>query len=238
MSNISTISAFAAALSLVNAAPTPQAAASAGRSITIKVQLAGFDAASTVRANLDQTTVSTNAQIKEAEVSDFGPWCAGFSDTAATRFQPAVNGDGIFDSANPAIYSRNTNTVTVGSYWCAATRQEVVNFVARAGGAGNANQAQQNQNFSNNNNNNNNANNNQGGTVRVQIELERDTTFVQEELTANGQLVQASATRNFANGNQIVSLDVFDGNCQFFSDAAGRQAARFPGAIGSFRCNA
>lgn len=235
MSKISTISAFVTALSLTNAAPMPQSSSSSsGGQIGIRVQLAGFDAASVISANLDQTTVASRSQITEAQVNQNGPWCAGFSDTGATRLARTVNGNDIFDSQNAAVYSDdNDQTVTVASYWCASTRREVENFVARAGnGNGNGNNQEQPEPV-----NNNNGGNNNGATVRVQIELEAGTTFVQEELTANGNLISASNTRNLR--DQVVSIDINgQGNCQFFADNNGQRAAQFPGTVRSFRCNA
>ena len=247
MSTLSTASAVAAILSLANAAPMA-ATQSTPTEIGIKVQLAGFDAASVLTAVLDQTTVARIQQIKEAEVNEVGPWCAGFSDAAATSVVRAVNGDGIFDSANPAIYIQDQDqekTVTVASYWCAQTRKEVENFVARAGQKETATYAT--STYSTPaasatppppvNNGGNNGNNNGAATVRVQIETEAATTFFQEDLAANAGIVSASAVRQFA--DQVFSVNVVgSGDCQFFADAAGQTPVVFPGVVAAFECTA
>merc|ERR1711939_1013662 len=212
---LSTASALLAALSLTSAAPMPStststsssSSGSSSSSVTIVLQLEGFDAASTLRANLDATTVN-NRDAKSAALQQAGPWCAGFTDAQATQPVPALNGDGIFDSANEAIYSQD-EAVTVGSFWCAQTRGEVEDFVARAtnGQGSNDNQT---------NNGNGNANTgNADATVRVQIELEAGTTFVQAELPANignCQFFDAQGqTLNFG-GDELVQVASFE--CQ------------------------
>merc|ERR1711939_947034 len=215
---LSTASALLAALSLTSAAPMPStststsssSSGSSSSSVTVVLQLEGFDAASTLRANLDATTVN-NRDAKSAALQQAGPWCAGFTDAQATQPVPALNGDGIFDSANEAIYSQD-EAVTVGSFWCAQTRGEVEDFVARAtnGQGSNDNQT-----------NNGNGNANTGNA------------------DATGP-VHAGTVRNLANG--AISIDVVGngGNCQFF-DAQG-QTLNFGGdelvQVASFECQA
>lgn len=222
---LSTVSALVAALSLASAAPMPGnngnsnsnsgSQSSGSETVTILRQLAGFDAASTLEAKLDATTLN-NGNVKSASLRTTGPWCAGFSDAEATQPVPALNGDGIFDSENEAVYTEDVDdAVPVGSWWCAATRGEVEDFVANAIGGGN--------NGGNNGDNNGGNNGGNGGdadqTVRVQIELEAGTTFVQEELPANVGKVDASETRQLGGG--VVSVEISgEGDCAFF-DAQG-----------------
>ncbi|KPI37425.1 uncharacterized protein AB675_10351 [Cyphellophora attinorum] len=254
MSKISSISAFVATLTLTIAAPTPQSTfLSSGTTIGIKVQLAGFDTASVINAQLDQTTVvDRNTQIQQAEVNQAGPWCAGFSDTAASRVVRAVNGDGIFDQANPAVYG---SVVTVQSYWCANTRPEVEAFVARAGGNGgdgngngNGNNNQQpppppvnapappvnNGGNGDDGDNGNNGNNGNGATVNVEFNFGQ-AEFRQARLAANGGVVSADTI-------PILSRQVFgavpqEGSCQFFANRRGTRAIQFPDTIRSYSCS-
>merc|ERR1711939_161079 len=102
---LSTASALLAALSLTSAAPMPStststsssSSGSSSSSVTIVLQLEGFDAASTLRANLDATTVN-NRDAKSAALQQAGPWCAGFTDAQATQPVPALNGEGSNDN--------------------------------------------------------------------------------------------------------------------------------------------
>jgi hypothetical protein len=255
MSKISSISAFVAALSLTNAAPTPQSNfLSSGSSIGIKVQLAGFDTASVINAKLDQTTVvDRNTQIQQAEVNQAGPWCAGFSDTGASSVVRAANGDGIFDSVNPAVYG---SVVTVQSYWCANTRAEVEAFVARAGGnggegSGNGNNNQQppappvnapappvnnggNGGNGGNGDNGNNGNNGNGATVNVEFDFGQ-AEFRQARLAANVGVVAADNIPILS--RQVFGATPQEGSCQFFANRRGTRAIQFPDTIRSYSCS-
>lgn len=229
---LSTVSALVAALSLVSAAPMPQnndnSNSNSDSEVNIVRELRGFDAASTIIAQLDATTVN-DRDVKGASLRTQGPWCAGFSDEEATKPVPALNGDGIFDSENAVVYTEDVDdAVPVGSWWCAATRKEVEDFVANAVDGGNKDDEKDGDKDDNkdddkdDNKDDDKGDNNNGDadeTVRVQIELEAGTTFVQKELPANVGEVDASEVRQLADG--VVSVEVRgDGECAFF-DARG-----------------
>jgi hypothetical protein len=211
--SLSTISAFAAALSLTSAAPV---ASSTSQDVVIVRQLAGFDAASTINAKLDATTVN-DRKVKSATVSSAGPWCAGFTDSQATQPAKALNGDGIFDSANEAIYTNDVNdAVEIGSWWCAATRPEVEAFVKKALASGDAATpaAPPAEPV-------NNGGNAAAVTVRVQIQQDAAaTTFTQEELPANVGVVAASTIRGLSPAADITIVSSGSGDCNFI-DANG-----------------
>lgn len=282
--HFSTLIAALPLFSLGLAAPTVLSPRQQGQTIRIVLKLEGSEAFAQVDATLDKTSPVFATKIQEAEVSSSfpGPWCAGFSDVNGRNFVPAINGDGIFNSVNKAVYSdRRDQVVKVSSYWCAATKPEVENFVRRAqnaaGRGGQANNGQgnnrgnngglldldgfnngrgnqqnnggnvqqnnggnvqQNNGGSFGNGNQNSAGGNPAAIVRVEVELERGTTFVQENLAANQGLVQASSlARNIFGNGEIVNAQVTgQGSCQFFSDARGNRAATFPGRVVSFSC--
>lgn len=82
---------------------------------------------SRVTAQLKTTTVNTSSakKITGARIDGVaGPWCAAFSDAAATVYVPGFEGsDGIFNSVNSASYG--ALGVYVNSFWCAETKKEV-----------------------------------------------------------------------------------------------------------------
>lgn len=211
---LSTISAFVAALSLVSAAPMPSAGAS--QEVIIVRQLADFDSASTITAKLDATTTNER-RVKSAAVSSLGPWCAGFTDSKATKPAKALNGDGIFDAKNPAVYAPEGSDVQIGSWWCGATRPEVENFVKKAlagGKKGNDNIPAPAQPI-----------NNGGATlptpveapVTVRVEVQTDTlgsSFFQEELPANVGIQSARTTRTLGRVAKVTVISS-NGDCSF-----------------------
>jgi hypothetical protein len=120
-----------------SAAATATATASLlpkGTKLTITQQLDRQDTANTVDGLILGTTPTNpgNAAV-EAAVNEVGPWCAGFSDAKAQNVVKSINEkmDGIFNSARPASYGNTP--VPIGSYWCANTRLEVEQFVAKVG---------------------------------------------------------------------------------------------------------
>lgn len=237
---LSTVSAFVAALSLASAAPMPQAATS--QDVIIVRQLAAFDSASTITAKLDATTVN-NGKVKAAAVSSAGPWCAGFTDAQATKPATALNGDGIFDSENPAVYAGENDAIRIGSWWCAATRPEVETFVQKALGGGKKGGKNSgkttpapaepvnnggNNNGNNNNNGGSNSGNNGAAAVTVRVQIQKDaaaTEFTQEELPANVGLQAASTIRGLGRVADVTLVSSNGGECDFI-DANG-QAINF-----------
>lgn len=220
---LSTVSAFVAALSLASAAPMPSAGAS--QDVIIVRQLADFDSASTITAKLDATTVNDRS-VKSAAVSSLGPWCAGFTDSKATQPAKALNGDGIFDAKNPAVYAPEGSAVEIGSWWCGATRPEVENFVknALAGGKKGSNDNNAPAPAEPINNGANNGGNTGDAPVTVRVEIQVDTsatTFFQEELPANVGVQSASTTRNLGRVAKVTVVSSGSGACDFI-DANGQ----------------
>jgi hypothetical protein len=192
---------------------------------TIIRQLNGFDTASTIEVQLDATTPN-DRNVRSARMQQPGPWCAGFTDEEAKQPARALNGDGIFDSANEVVYTNDQNgAVGIGSWWCALTRGEVEAFVARArnNGGGNNNGGQTPAapvNGGGNNGGNNGGGNNNGPerTVRVQLETERGTTFFQENLPANVGIQSAQNLPRF--NRPIFDIRVIgEGACDFTDDS-------------------
>ena len=226
---LSTVSAFVAALSLASAAPMPSAGAS--QDVIIVRQLAGFDEASTITAKLDATTINDRS-VKSAAVSSLGPWCAGFTDSKATQPAKALNGDGIFNSQNPAVYAPEGSSIEIGSWWCGATRPEVENFVKNAlvgGSKDNKDTTAPVQPINNGANNGGNVPapaepvNNGEAPVTVRVEVQTDTagtTFFQEELPANVGVQSASTTRTLGRVAKVTVVGSGSGDCSFI-DANG-----------------
>ncbi|KPI39364.1 uncharacterized protein AB675_5178 [Cyphellophora attinorum] len=105
-----------------------------GTKLTITQQLDRQDTANTVDGLILGTTPTNPGNVAvEAAVNEVGPWCAGFSDAKAQNVVKSINEkkDGIFNSVRPASYGNTP--VPIGSYWCANTRLEVEQFVAKVG---------------------------------------------------------------------------------------------------------
>jgi hypothetical protein len=241
-----TAATLLATISLTSAAPTPQASTLAvGTKISIVQQLNRQDTANQVDGIIDKTSViGTDNLIVEAAIVGSGatPWCAGFSDEAATKVVKNINfqGDGIFNAIRSASYG--DEPVVVASYWCANTRPEVEAFVANAAAANNGQYntypaattttyaaasstaayaaasstgtaAVDSSKWSST-----------AATVRVEIETAPDE-FRQEELPANVGL-QAVAGTLLENGAISVSVvDQTEGDCDFVD--ANQQAIDF-----------
>ena len=115
-------------------AAAPSSTFTKGFPLTVVQQLDRQDTANQVPAQILGTNANgQNNMIVEAAVLQSGPWCAGFSDQKAQNVVKSINfkQDGIFNSIRPASYGNTP--VLVGSYWCAATRLEVEQFVAKIG---------------------------------------------------------------------------------------------------------
>merc|ERR1711939_394333 len=111
---LSTASALLAALSLTSAAPMPStststsssSSGSSSSSVTIVLQLEGFDAASTLRANLDATT------FVQAELpANIGPVDAG---TVRNLANGAISIDVVGNGGNCQFFDAQGQTLNFG----------------------------------------------------------------------------------------------------------------------------
>ena len=129
LSLFAVVSAAPTGTSTPTATPTSTALPS-GTTIRITQQLNRSETATQVNAYIDVVaTQRSSNNIIEAGVLQVGPWCAGFSDAEAQHVVRSVNfeGDGIFNSERSAKYG--DAQVFIGSYYCANTRQEVVDYI-------------------------------------------------------------------------------------------------------------
>jgi hypothetical protein len=248
-----TAAALLATISLTSAAPTPQPTPlPVGTKISIVQQLNRQDTANTVDGIIDKTSViGTNNMIVEAAVNGAGatPWCAGFSDEAATKVVKNINEkqDGIFNSVRTASYG--DVPVLVASYWCANTRPEVEAFVAKAAAAAPVNNGQYAYAsatttyaaaaYTTTSTATATPSASAGATVRVSIETAPDT-FFQEELPANVGLQSSAGTRLADGAISVEVVDATTGDCDFV-DADGNAidfSARKLVAVPKFVCEA
>ena len=126
---LSTLGAMAAALALTSATTVSQTQQAGVATILLTTN---NDAPFTELASTLGAVTRNNERVLRASVRSQGrnPWCAGFSDAGATQFLRGSNGDGIFNSANTAVYSTGSFGAEVKSFWCAETKPEVEAFIS------------------------------------------------------------------------------------------------------------